>query len=136
MQVSESRSSQQPDTTGTHHAVPLFDIQDPPQIPDHRSSDRCEGEESHHLATECAGEEESGRHQISPPFRSEFAGKEIATPSQRQVLLLKPKVVWNNSPVPILMELDVRQQGQAHEQDQRRVEQDQPRLGDMSVVCR
>lgn len=55
----------------------LFNIQDPPQIPDYRSSDRCEGEESHHLAPERAGEEESGRHQISPPFRSEFAGKEI-----------------------------------------------------------
>jgi hypothetical protein len=77
MQVSECRSNLQPDTTGTHHAVPLFDIQDPPQIPDHRSSDRCEGEKPDHLAPERAGEEEACCHQISPPFRREFAGKEV-----------------------------------------------------------
>ena len=34
------------------------------------------------------------------------------------------------------MELDVTEQRQAHKQDQRRVQQDQPRLGDMRIIYR
>jgi len=41
-----------------------------------------------------------------------------------------------NSLVSVLMELDVTEQRQAHKQDQRRVQQDQSRLGDMRIIYR
>lgn len=94
-----------------HDGVTSLDIHDPPQVPDDGRTNGHEGEQADHLAPQSARERGTRRKEPEPPLRGEFA-------------------------VSLLVEFDIGEQRQRHEQDQSAVKEDQSSLGDMSVVFR
>ena len=57
--------------------MPLFDIQNPPQIPQNSPSNRHKRQQPDHLTPQGTSEEESGGHEVEPPFGGEFASDEF-----------------------------------------------------------
>lgn len=100
-----------------------LDIENPPKVPHDSCADAQESEETNHLATEGARKRCTGRQKPEPPSRREFAGGSAST----------LQLVWH-VPVALLVELDVSEQGQGHEENQSRVEKDKTSLSDVGVV--
>lgn len=95
--------------TNHGHGVGTFDVHELPEIVDDGGADRAKREEADHLAPERAGEEGAGEDEPRPPRLGEGAVAE-------------------------LVELDVGENGERHEEDEGSVEEDQARLGDVEVV--
>lgn len=84
-------------------------IHDAPKIPDHCTSDAHEREQADHLASQRTRQARTSSEQPEPPGIGEFA-------------------------VSLLVEFDVGEDGEGHEKDESRVQEDQAGLGDVTVV--
>lgn len=93
-----------------HHSVTLFDIQNLPQIPQDSSSDTHKRKESDHLAPKGTCQCCTGRQKPEPPCLRKF-------------------------PISLLVEFDIAEDRQGHEEDKRGVQEDKTSLDNMSVVC-
>jgi hypothetical protein len=61
----------------TNHRILLADIENVPEINEHASPDREEGEKADHLASKGAGKTNTSKAHPSPPFTSELAVAEV-----------------------------------------------------------
>jgi len=61
----------------THHRILLADIENVPEIDEHASTNREEGEKADHLASKGARKENTCKAQPPPPFTSELAVIEV-----------------------------------------------------------
>jgi hypothetical protein len=89
--------------------VTLLDIEDAPQVPEHRRADARKGEQPDHLAAEGTSEGRAGGKHPSPPLARELA-------------------------VSLLVELDVAEERESHEEHKGGVQEDEAGLGDVAVV--
>ena len=92
-----------------HHRMTPLDIHDHPQVPTYRHANTRKREQSNHLASQSTRQARSGRYEPKPPFLGEFA-------------------------VSLLVEFHVTENGEGHEEDEVGVEEDEPGLGDVTVV--
>lgn len=91
------------------NAQALADVEELPKVDQDSDADSQECEQSNHLATQGAGEEST-------------SGKEPTPPSRGELMIAK------------LAELNVGKERKCHEENEGGVEEDQTRLGNMSVV--
>lgn len=98
-------------TKQAHHRVAALDVEDTPEVPDNSSADGKECEEADHLAPEGEGKGGACRNHPEPPVAAELA-------------------------VTLLVELDVAEEGERHEENEGGVEENKACLGNVPVVCR
>ena len=99
-----------PKTKGsTYHGVSLLDIQNLPQVIQDGSPDAHKGKKADHLAAKSARQRSSSRKEPEPPCPCEFS-------------------------VSLLVEFDITQDREGHEEDQSGIEEDESGLNDVSVV--
>lgn len=93
----------------TYHRMPLFDVQNLPQVPNNSSADCRKGEQAHHLTSQSTSQPKSSGKQPSPPSPGKFL-------------------------ISVLVEFHVAKKGKGHEEDEMGVKENESGLGNVAVV--
>lgn len=116
----------------TNNAQSLADVEELPKVNQDGDADSQEREQSNHLATQGAGEEGTSGEEPTPPSRGVLTAKQSDVHVRFAFLLTKGEY----SLITKLAELNVCKERKGHEENEGGVEEDQTRLGDMSVIWR
>jgi hypothetical protein len=111
----------------TYHRILLADINNVPEVDEHASTDREEGEKANHLASKGAGKENASKAHPSPPFAGELAAIEVRQMSRND---------WRGTDVQVsnLPEPNIGVHRQSHEEHKGGVEEDQSCLANVTIV--
>jgi hypothetical protein len=118
----------------TYDTVTSFDIQQVPEIDYYCGSDCEERKESDHLARDRQGEEDTSQEHPSPPRFREFSDEQRISKGIQSLVHEETSGCCWDSRVPKFVETSVGVECEAHEEDEGGVEEDQPSLGNVSVV--